>query len=55
MMVITPKHVGGVLMQILIFFLKKFSCASVGKYKNFDNIKMGGSTVKPTELRNTLV
>jgi hypothetical protein len=30
MMVITPKHVGAVLMQILILFLKQFSCASVG-------------------------
>jgi hypothetical protein len=33
MMVIKPKHVGAVLMLILIFFLKQFSCASVGKYK----------------------
>jgi len=31
MMVIVPKHVGAVLMYILIFFLKQFSCASVGK------------------------
>jgi hypothetical protein len=31
MMVITPKHVGAVLMEILIFLLKRFSCASVGK------------------------
>jgi len=30
MMVITPKHVGAVLMQILILLLKQFSCASVG-------------------------
>jgi hypothetical protein len=29
--VTAPKHVGAVLMQILIFFLKQFSCASVGK------------------------
>jgi len=31
MMVIKPKHVGDVLIQILIFFLKQFSSASVGK------------------------
>jgi len=31
MMVITPKHVGAVLMQILILFLRQFNCASVGK------------------------
>jgi hypothetical protein len=31
MMVISPKHVGAVLTQILIFFLKELSCASVGK------------------------
>jgi len=29
-MVITPKHVGAVLMSILILLLKQFSCASVG-------------------------
>jgi hypothetical protein len=33
MMVITPKHVGAVLMYILKLFLKQFSCASVGKKK----------------------
>jgi hypothetical protein len=31
MMVIKPKHVGAVLMSILMFFLKQLSCASVGK------------------------
>jgi hypothetical protein len=30
MMVITPKHVGAVLMQILITFINQFFCASVG-------------------------
>ena len=30
MMVITQKHVGAVLMQILILLLNQFSCASVG-------------------------
>jgi hypothetical protein len=30
MMVITPKHVVAVLMQILILLLKQVSCASVG-------------------------
>jgi len=30
MVVITPKHVGAVLVQILILILKLFSCASVG-------------------------
>jgi len=30
MMVITPKHVGAVLMYILIPLLKQFSCVSVG-------------------------
>jgi hypothetical protein len=30
-MVITPKHVGAVLMWILVFFLKQFSCVSGGK------------------------
>jgi hypothetical protein len=34
--VIKPKHVGDILMQILIF-LKQISCASVGKEKNPDN------------------
>jgi len=38
-------HVGAVLMQILILFLKQFSCASVGK-KSFDNNKMHGTKVK---------
>jgi hypothetical protein len=33
MMVIKPKHVGAVLIQILIFLLKQFSCESVGKQK----------------------
>jgi hypothetical protein len=41
MMVITPKHVGDVLMSILMgilkLFLRQFNCASVGKQKNFDN------------------
>jgi hypothetical protein len=31
MKVIAPKHVGAGLMQILVFFLKQLSCASVGK------------------------
>jgi hypothetical protein len=31
MMVKTPKHVGDVLMEILIFFLKQFFCVKVGK------------------------
>jgi len=30
MMVITPKHVEAVLMQIVILLLKQFCCASVG-------------------------
>jgi hypothetical protein len=30
MMLITPKHVGAVLMSILILLLKQFSCVSVG-------------------------
>jgi hypothetical protein len=41
MMVITPKHVGAVLMpvlmQILKLFLGQFNCTSVGKQINFDN------------------
>ena len=44
MMVITPKHVGAVLMSILTWilklFLRQFNCASVGKEMNFDIIKM---------------
>jgi hypothetical protein len=39
MMVIAPKHVGAVLMSILMYilklFLRQFTCASVGG-KNFD-------------------
>ena len=31
MMVIAPKHVGAVLMYILILLLKQFSCTSVGE------------------------
>jgi hypothetical protein len=31
LMVITPKHVGAVLMSILKLFLRQFNCASVGK------------------------
>ena len=46
MMVITPKHVGDVLMQILILLLEQFYCASAGEKKNFDNIKMQDTTVK---------
>jgi len=50
MMVITLKHVGAVLMsilmQILKFFLRQFICASVGKQINFDSIKMHGTRVK---------
>jgi hypothetical protein len=33
MMMIAPKHVGAVLMSILLFFSKQFSCVSVGKKK----------------------
>jgi hypothetical protein len=45
MTVITPKHVGAVLISILMWilklFLRQFNCASVGKFKkNFDSIKM---------------
>jgi hypothetical protein len=40
MMVITPKHVGAVLMYILILLLKQISRASVGG-KNFVNVLMG--------------
>jgi hypothetical protein len=44
MMVITPKHVGAVLMSILTYirklFLRQFSCVSVGEQLNFDSIKM---------------
>jgi hypothetical protein len=41
MMVIAPRHVGAVLMSILMptlkLFLRQFNCASVGKLKkNFD-------------------
>ena len=47
MMVIKSKHVRAVLTQILILFLKQFSCASIGKLKkNFDNIKMHGTTAE---------
>ena len=49
MMVFTLKHVGAVLMQILIILLKQFSCASVGE-KNVDNIKMHGTTIKISVL-----
>jgi len=48
--VTAPKHVGAVLMSILMSILKlllrQFTCASVGKKKNFDNIKMHGVYVK---------
>jgi hypothetical protein len=44
MMVITPKHVGAVLMLILIPLLKQFFCASVGVKTLI--IKMHGTTVK---------
>jgi hypothetical protein len=37
MMVIAPKHVGAVLMSILMetlkVFLRQYTCASVGEYK----------------------
>jgi len=50
MMVITPKHVGAVLMSILTWilklFLRQFNCASVGKQINFDSVKMHGMYVK---------
>jgi hypothetical protein len=43
-MLIAPKHVEAVLMSILMsifkLFLRQFTCASVGEWKNFDNIKM---------------
>jgi hypothetical protein len=42
MMVIKPKHVGAVLMSILMLILKLFNCASVGKQINFDGIIMRG-------------
>jgi hypothetical protein len=35
MIVIAPKHVGAVLMSILILLLKQFSCVSVGE-KNYE-------------------
>ena len=54
MMVITPKHVGAVLMSILMWILKLFlgqlTCASVGEKKNFDNIKMHGMYVEKLQL-----
>jgi hypothetical protein len=37
-MVFKPKHVGALLTQILILFLKQLSSASVGKEKNFDKV-----------------
>jgi hypothetical protein len=44
--VTAPKHVGAVLMSILMsilkFFLRHFTCTSVGELKNLDNIKMHG-------------
>ena len=46
--VTAPKHVGAILMSILKLFLRQFICASVGKYKNFDNIKMHGTYVNKT-------
>jgi hypothetical protein len=50
MMVITPKHVGAVVMSILMrileLFLRRFNCASVGGEKNFYNIKMQGIYLK---------
>ena len=53
MMVITSKHVGAVLMsilmQILNLFLRQFHCASVGKQVNFGSIKMHGMYVKKVE------
>jgi hypothetical protein len=61
MMVITPKHVGAVLMSILMsilkLFLRQFTYVSVSELKNFDNIKMHGmnvsvkKTVKPLMRR----
>jgi hypothetical protein len=43
--VTAPKHVGAVLMSILMWilnqFLRQFNCALVGK-KNLDNTKMHG-------------
>jgi hypothetical protein len=42
--VTAPKYVGAVLMLILMWilklFLREFTYASDGKYKNFNNIKM---------------
>jgi hypothetical protein len=46
MMVITPKHVGAVLMSILKLFLRQFNCASVGKQTNVYRINMHGMCVK---------
>ena len=49
MMVITPKHVGGVLMSIVILLLKQFSCASVGD--KTDYIRNHGTSEKITDVR----
>jgi hypothetical protein len=49
MMVITPKHVGDVLVSVLMWILKlfvrQFNCASVG-LKNIDIIKMHSTYVE---------
>ena len=56
-MVITPKHVGAVLMPILMrileLFLRQFNCASVGKRINFDSTNMHGNYVKITRLKQS--
>ena len=51
-MVITPKHVGAVLIEIEIL-LKKYLCISW--CKNCDNIKMHGTTVKRKLECNLLI
>jgi hypothetical protein len=38
--VTAPKHVAVVLMSILKLFLRQFTCASVGEYKNYDYVHM---------------
>jgi hypothetical protein len=45
-LVITPKHDGAVLMSILKLFLRQLNCASVGKQRNFESIKLHGMYVK---------
>jgi hypothetical protein len=52
-MVVKPKHVGTILVYILMYSEANIYSASVGENKNdFDNIKMyGTTTIKKTNFR----